>query len=152
MSVEDRLAKLGLQLPAPPRPAGNYRPAMLTGGLLFIAGQIPLLNGKLAHPGRVGAELSEAQAGEAARLAALNVLAQIKAALQGFDRLVSLVRVEGHVSSAPDWTDQPRVLDYASDLFIDVLGEKGHHARAAFAAHRLPLNACVELVVTAAAR
>jgi enamine deaminase RidA (YjgF/YER057c/UK114 family) len=150
MSVEERLAKLGFQLPTPPRAAGNYRPAVLTGGLLFISGQIPFLNGELKYRGRVGAELSEAEGGAAARLAALNVLAQINAALSGFDRLVSLVRVEGHVSSAPSYFDQPRVLDYASDLFSEVLGDQGVHARAAFAAPQLPLNASIELVVTAA--
>lgn len=150
MSVEERLAKLGVQLPTPPRPAGNYRPAILAGELLFISGQMPLVNGELMYRGRVGAELSEAEGAEAARLAALNVLAQIKDALAGFDRLVSLVRMEGHVSSAPGWTDQPRVLDYASDLFSQVLGEKGRHARAAFAVPQLPFNASIELVVTAA--
>ena len=151
MSVEDRLARLGLQLPAPPPPAGTYSPAVLAGGLLFISGQLPLLNGELKYRGRVGAQLSEAQGGEAARLAALNVLAQIKAALSGFDRLVSLVRLEGHVSSAAGFTDQVRVLNYASELFTEVLGEKGTHARAAFAPLQLPLNASIELVVTAAA-
>jgi enamine deaminase RidA (YjgF/YER057c/UK114 family) len=150
MTVEDRLAKLGLQLPAPPRAAGKYRPVMLAGGLLFVAGQIPLLDGEVRYKGRVGIELSEAEAGEAARLTALNVLAQIKAALDGFNRLVSLIRVEGYVSSSPDWTDQPRVLDYASDLFVEGLGDKGSHVRSAFGVHRLPLNASVELVVTAA--
>jgi enamine deaminase RidA (YjgF/YER057c/UK114 family) len=83
-------------------------------------------------------------------LAALNVLAQIKAALGGFDRLVSLVRVEGFVSSAPGWTNQPRVLDHASNLFAAVLGERGIHARSAIGTSQLPLNASVELVVTAA--
>jgi enamine deaminase RidA (YjgF/YER057c/UK114 family) len=152
MTVEDRLASLGLQLPPPPRAAGKYKPVMVAGGLLFVAGQIPVLNGEVRYKGRVGIELSEAEAGEAARLTALNALAQIKAALNGFDRLVSLVRVEGYVSSSPDWTDQPRVLDYASDLFIEVLGDRGSHVRSAFGAHRLPLNAAVELVVTAAIR
>jgi enamine deaminase RidA (YjgF/YER057c/UK114 family) len=123
---------------------------MFAGGFLFISGQLALLNGELKYRGRVGAELSEAEGGAAARLAALNVLAQIKDALSGFDRLLSLVRMDGHVSSAPGWTDQPRVLDYASDLFSEALGEKGRHARAAFAAPQLPLDASIELVVTAA--
>ncbi len=152
MSVEDRLARLGLQLPEAPRAAGSYRPAMISGGLLFISGQIPMLDGAVKYRGRVGAELSEAEGGEAARLAALNVLAQIKAALSGFERLVSLMRVEGHVSSAPGWFEQPRVLDYASNLFEAALGAKASHARAALAAAQLPLNAAVELVVIAAVR
>ena len=150
MSIEGGLAKLGLQLPSPPRAAGSYRPTLLSGGLLFISGQVPFSNGELQYRGRVGAELSEAEGGAAARLAALNVLAQINTALSGFDRLVSLLRVEGHVSSAPHFADQPRVLDYASDLFNEVLGDKGAHTRAAFAAPQLPLGASIELVVTAA--
>jgi enamine deaminase RidA (YjgF/YER057c/UK114 family) len=108
-----------------------------------------LLDGKLKYPGRVGAELGEAEGGEAARLAALNVLAQIEAALSGFDRLVPRLRVEGHVASAPGFIHQPRVLEYASNLFVEVLREKGTHTRSALAAPRLPLNAAVELVATA---
>ena len=149
-SVESRLAELGLQLPEAPRPVGNYRAAVIANGLLFISGQLPLSNGKLKYRGRVGVELTEAAGGKAAQLAALNVLAQIKAALGGFDRLVSLLRVDGYVSSAPGWMNQPLVLDHASNLFAAVLGERGIHARSAIAAAQLPLNASVELVVTAA--
>jgi len=151
-SVESRLAVLGLLLPDPPRPVGNYRAAVIADGLLFISGQLPLADGELKHPGRVGAELTEAAGGAAARLAALNVLAQIKAALGGFERLVSLVRMEGYVSSAPGWNHQPRVLDHASNLFAGVLGDRGQHARSAFAVPQLPLNAAVELVVTASVK
>jgi enamine deaminase RidA (YjgF/YER057c/UK114 family) len=150
MEVERRLAQLGLVLPSPPRAAGKYLPSMAAHGLLFISGQVPLREGKLEFPGRVGAELSEAAGGAAASLAALNVLAQIHAALHGFDRLISLLRVEGYVSSAPGWTDQARVLDSASQLFINALGDKGRHARTAFAVAQLPFNASIELVVTAA--
>jgi enamine deaminase RidA (YjgF/YER057c/UK114 family) len=148
MTVEERLAKLGLTLPAAPTPAGSYRPAVVAGGLLFISGQVPRIGETLKYPGRVGAELTEAEGAEAARLAGLNVLAQIKAALGGFEPLVSLGRVEGYVSSAPDWINQPRVLDSASGLFREVLGEKGDHARSAVAVSHLPLNASIELVVT----
>ena len=150
MSVEQRLAKLGFELPEAPRALGSYRPAVLAGGLLFISGQLPMSNGKLAYIGRVGAELSEADGRAAAQLAALNVLAQIHAALGGFDRLLTLLRVEGHVSSAPGYFDQPRVIDAASELFSEVLGDKGAHTRAAFAPPALPRNAAIELVVTAA--
>lgn len=150
MSVEQRLAKLGFELPEAPRALGSYRPAVLAGGLLFISGQLPISNGKLAYIGRVGAELSEADGRAAAQLAALNVLAQIHAALGGFDRLLTLLRVEGHVSSAPGYFDQPRVIDAASELFSEVLGDKGAHTRAAFAPPALPRNAAIELVVTAA--
>jgi len=150
MSVEQRLAKLGLQLPDAPRAMGSYRPAVLASGLLYISGQLPISKGKLAYIGRVGAELTEVDGKAAAQLAALNVLAQIHAALAGFDRLVTLLRVEGHVSSAPGYFDQPRVIDAASELFSEVLGDKGAHTRAAFAPPALPRNAAIELVVTAA--
>lgn len=143
---------MGLFLPAAPQPAGTYRPWVKAGGLLFVSGQLPLRDGKMQFTGRVGAELSEAQGSDAARLAALNALAQIQDALGGFDDLITLLRVEGHVSSAPDWVDQPRILDAASAVFAAVLGEKAGHARAAFAHARLPLDAAVEIVVTAAVR
>jgi enamine deaminase RidA (YjgF/YER057c/UK114 family) len=120
------------------------------GNLLFISGQFPIENGMLRFLGRVGAELSEADGYAAARLTALNVLAQIQAALSGFERLAHLVRVEGHVASAPGFSNQPRVLDGASDLFAQVLGERGRHARTAFAPEHLPWNLAMELVVTAA--
>jgi enamine deaminase RidA (YjgF/YER057c/UK114 family) len=150
MTPEQKLNELGLVLPAPSRPAGNYVACVEAAGLLFISGQFPVENGVLRHLGRIGAELSEAEGYAAARLAALNVLAQIKSALGGFDRLAHLVRVEGHVASAPGFNRQPQVLDGASDLFAAVLGERGRHARAAFAPERLPWNLSIELVVTAA--
>jgi enamine deaminase RidA (YjgF/YER057c/UK114 family) len=147
-----QLATRDLPLPPAPQPAGSYRPWVRSGGLLFVSGQLPIGDGKLRFRGRVGAELSEAEGGQAARLAALNVLAQIRDALNGFDDLITLLRVEGHVSSAAAFLEQPRVLDAASEVFAAVLGPKAGHARAAFAAPRLPLDAAVELVVTAAIR
>jgi enamine deaminase RidA (YjgF/YER057c/UK114 family) len=139
-------------LPAAPQAVGSYRAWVKSSGLLFVSGQLPIREGKLLFKGRVGAELSEAEGMEAARLAALNVLAQIRDALGGFDDLVTLLRVEGHVSSAPGWFDQPRVLDAASAVLAAALGPKAGHARAAFAAPQLPLDAAVELVATAVIR
>ena len=150
MTPEQKLAELGLKLPPPSRPAGNYVPFVEANGLLFISGQFPIENGTARYVGRVVAELSEADGYAAARLAALNVLAQIHAALGGFERLAHLVRVEGHVASAPGFHNQPKVLDGASDLFAAVLGERGRHARTAFAPERLPWDLAIELVVTAA--
>ena len=150
MTPEQKLAELGLVLPKPSRPAGNYVPFIEAGGLLFISGQLPIENGALRFIGRVGAELSEAEGYTAARLAALNVLAQIHAALGGFERLAGLVRVEGHVASARGFHNQPKVLDGGSDLFAAVLGERGRHTRTAFAPEQLPWNLAVELVVIAA--
>jgi len=149
MKIEQRLRELGIQLPEPPQPAGNYQPWVLTGNLLFLSGQFPIENGQLRYTGQVGAELTEEQGYAAARLAALNVLAQIHAALGGFERLETLLRVEGHIASAPGWTNAPKVLNGASDLFAAVLGKRGRHTRTAFIPGRLPLNLSVELVVTA---
>lgn len=150
--MKPRASDADLSLPPAPQPAGDYRPWVKSGGLLFISGQLPIRDGKLQFRGRVGAELSEVEGCEAARLAALNVLAQIRDALGGFDDLLTLLRVEGHVSSAPGWFDPPRILDAASAVFAAALGPKAGHARAAFAAAQLPLDAAVELVVTTAIR
>jgi enamine deaminase RidA (YjgF/YER057c/UK114 family) len=151
MSPEQQLERLGLELPAPPRPAGAYVAAMLSGDRLFISGQFPIV---ATHrvTGQVGGELTPAQGRAAAELAALNVLAQIHAALGGFERLLHLERVEGHVACAPGFDAVPAVLDGASDLFAAVLGERGRHTRTAFAPARLPLNLAVELVVSARVR
>jgi len=150
MNVERRLQELDIRLPNPPKPAGNYQPWILSGNLLFLSGQFPIENGILRYTGRVGAELSEADGYAAARLAALNVLAQIQAALGSLERLQHLVRVEGHVASAPGWNNAPKVLDGASDLFASALGERGRHTRTAFTPNLLPLNLAIELVVVAA--
>ena len=152
MNVEQRLKELGLTLPNPAKPAGNYQPWMRSGNLLFLSGQFPIENGASRYVGRVGAEFSEADGHAAARLAALNVLAQIQAALGSLDRLENLVRVEGYIASAPGWNNAPRALDGASDLFASVLGERGRHARTAFTPAQLPLNFAVELVVVAAVK
>jgi len=149
MSIEERLKELGIELPSPPPSAGNYEPWILAGNLLFISGQFPIENGQPRYTGPVGTMLTEKQGYAAARLTALNVLAQIRAALGGFDRLESLVRVEGHIASASNWNNPPKVLDGASDLFLSVLGERGKHTRTAFVPTRLPLNLSIELVVTA---
>jgi enamine deaminase RidA (YjgF/YER057c/UK114 family) len=152
MNVEQRPKELGLTLPNPPKPAGNYQPWILAGELLYLSGQFPIENGAPRYTGRIGAELTEAEGYAAARLAALNVLAQIQAALGGFERLDHLVRVEGHIASAPGWNNAPKVLDGASDLFVSVLGEPGHHTRTAFTPAQLPLNLAIELVVVAAVK
>jgi enamine deaminase RidA (YjgF/YER057c/UK114 family) len=150
MNVETSLQALGLALPNPPRPAGNYEPFLICGNLLYLSGQFPIENGVARYTGPVGAKLSESEGYAAAQLCALNVLAQIKAALGGFEQLRSLLRLEGHVASAPGWNGQPKVLDGASDLFLKVLGDRGRHSRTAFAPERLPWDLTIELVVTAA--
>ncbi|SOZ17657.1 conserved hypothetical protein, YjgF_like1 domain [Cupriavidus taiwanensis] len=152
MSVQQRLAARGLALPQPPQPLGSYTAVSQAGDLLFISGQLPLQDGKVIWEGQVGKDLSVDEGKRAAELAALNVLAQIDAHLGGFARLDHLVRVDGHIASAPGWFAQPAVLDAASDLFRDVLGDKAGHARTISSHFQQPGNAAVILVVIAQVR
>lgn len=152
MSVESNLADLGLALPQPPQPLGSYTATSEAGDLLFISGQLPLQEGRVVFQGRVGEVLTVEQGKQAAELAALNVLAQIRHYLGGFERLDHIVRVEGHVSSAEGYFDQPAVINGASDLFAAVLGKKAGHARSAFSHNQLPANAAVVLVAIAKIR
>jgi enamine deaminase RidA (YjgF/YER057c/UK114 family) len=139
--VEARLAALGLKLPDAPSPAANYVPYTIAKGLVFIAGQAPVVDGKYQSVGKVGAEVTLEAAQAAARLCALNVLAQAKAAVAGdWSRIRSCVRICGYVSSAPDFFDQPKVLDGASDLIVAAMGDAGKHARSAMGAFALRGN------------
>jgi enamine deaminase RidA (YjgF/YER057c/UK114 family) len=148
-AIDARLRQAGIVLPEPPAPAGSYRPVVCRGTLGFVSGQFPFTHGRLSHAGRVGAELTPEQGRECAAIAAANVLAQIRAALGGWARFGGLLRVEGHVASAPGFLEQPLVLDGASEFFVRALGpELGAHARTAFHATRLPIDAPVELAVT----
>ncbi len=145
--VIQRLADLGLALPAAPQPLGAYRAVVQSGALLFLSGQLPIRDGAVVYRGAVGAALTAAEGRAAAELCALNALAQIHRFLGGFDRLRQIVRVEGYVASAPGNFDQPKVLDGASDLFAKVLQDRAGHARTAFALPQLPADAAVELAV-----
>ena len=139
--MDARLAALGLKLPAAPAPAANYVPYVVTGNLAFIAGQAPIVDGRHSSAGRVGAEVSLEAAQAAARLCALNVLAQAKAAAGGdWSRIIRCVRLCGYVSSAADFFDQPKVLDGASDLIVQALGDAGKHARSALGVYALRGN------------
>jgi enamine deaminase RidA (YjgF/YER057c/UK114 family) len=130
--VEARLARLGLTLPDAPSPAANYVPFAIAQGLIYIAGQAPVINGKYQSVGRVGAEVTLEAAQAAARLCGLNILAQVKAAAGGdWLRVKRCVRICGYVSSAPNFFEQPKVLDGCSDLMVQALGEAGRHARSA---------------------
>jgi enamine deaminase RidA (YjgF/YER057c/UK114 family) len=132
MDIEARLAKLGLALPAAPAPAANYVPFTIAKGLVFVAGQAPVRDGKYAFTGRVGAEVTVEEAQAAARLCGLNILAQVKAAVGGnWSRVARCVRICGYISSAPGFYEQPKVLDGCSDLMVQALGEAGKHARSA---------------------
>jgi enamine deaminase RidA (YjgF/YER057c/UK114 family) len=148
IQVLERLAARGWQLPRPAPPAGRYDPFRLDRGVGYLAAQHPARDGHHVMQGRVGRELDLAQGKEAAALAALVVLARIREALGGFEKLRGLLRVDGYVASAEDFLQQPAVLDGASDVFDVALGERGRHARTAFAMPRLPLDNSVKLVVT----
>lgn len=145
MGYEDRLKELGLVLPAPPKPVATYVPAVLAGNLLFLSGVLPMQDGQLAFVGKLGRDLTVAQGVEAARVAALNALAIAKQELGGLDRITRVVKVVGHVASAEGFTDQPQVLNGASDLLVAIFGEAGRHARVAVGAAELPRRAAVEI-------
>ncbi len=141
VNVEARLAALGLKLPDAPSPAANYVPYTMAKGLIFVAGQAPVIDGKYQCVGRVGAEVTLEAAQAAARLCGLNVLAQVKAAVGGdWSRVKGCVRVCGYVSSAPGFFEQPKVLDGCSDLMVQVLGDAGKHARSALGVYALRGN------------
>jgi len=130
--VDARLIALGLKLPDAPSPAANYVPYTIAKGLIFIAGQAPVIDGKYQSVGKVGAGVTLESAQSAARLCGLNVLAQLKAAVAGdWSRVKRCVRICGYVSSAPGFYEQPKVLDGASDLMVQALGDAGKHARSA---------------------
>ena len=140
-----RLADLEMRLPPAPQPAGNYLPAVRTGKLLFVAGQLPLRDGKLMLTGKVGeGGHSVADAARAARQCTLNALAVVEAT-GGLDAVTRVVRVGIHVNSAPGFTAQPAVGNGASDFLVEVFGETGKHARTAVGVNELPLDAAVEI-------
>ncbi|NGO70063.1 RidA family protein [Streptomyces boncukensis] len=143
--VEQRLAGLGLTLPATATPAGAYVPAQRSGSYVYTAGQVPLVEGTLQVTGKVGAEVTPEQAKELARVCALNCLAAVKSVAGDLDRVVRVVKVTGFVASAPDFTGQPGVLNGASELLGEVLGAKGVHARSAVGVAVLPMDAPVEV-------
>ena len=143
--IEARLKALDIVLPEAKGAIGSYVPFLHLNGQLFISGQLPLKDGKLAAEGKVGADLELAQAQAAARVCAINILAQAKAALRDLDRIVQLLRLNGFVNAAPGFADHPKVLNAASDLLVEILGNKGLHTRIAIGCASLPLNAAVEI-------
>jgi enamine deaminase RidA (YjgF/YER057c/UK114 family) len=145
-TIEQRLIELGIALPTPPNPAANYVPTVRCGDQLFVAGQVPVQGGQLPFVGKVGAGLTIEQGQQAARLCAINVLAQVAQALDGdLERVVRVVRVGGFVNAGPDFTEHPKVVNGASDLFVAVFGDAGRHARTAVGAGSLPRGVAVEV-------
>jgi len=144
-TIEKRLSELGVTLPAAAAPAANYVPVVRSGNLLFTAGQLPVKEGKLQASGLLGRDLDTAAGAEAARLCAINVLAQVKAALGDLEKIARVVKVTVFVASAPDFAEQHLVANGASDFLAAALGERGKHARSAVGMACLPLNAAVEV-------
>ena len=147
MSLKNRLAELGLELPAAPAPAGSYVPAVRTGNLLYCAGTICVRNGQMTHTGAVGREQTVLTGYEAARICALNALAAIQAAAGSLDAVSRVVFVSGFVNAIAGFTESPAVINGASDLFVQVFGDAGRHARAAVAVAGLPKDSTVEVQV-----
>ena len=145
MSANQRINELGIVLPQVATPAGAYVPAVVSGNLVFTAGQIPLVDGKLAATGKVGKDLTAEQAKEIARICALNAVAAVKSVIGDLDRVKKVVKVVGFVSSDPSFSQQPAVVNGASELLEQIFGEKGIHARSAVGVAVLPLDAPVEV-------
>lgn len=145
MGPEERIRELGIELPALPKPLGAYVPFVRTGNLVFLSGMLPFKEGKLIHTGRVGEAVSLEDAAACARLAAINALAVLKSAAGSLDRVKRCVKISGSVASAPDFYDQPKVINGASELIAEVFGPAGLHARAAVGVNSLPLNSPVEI-------
>lgn len=143
--IDERLAAQGIKLPSPAAPAANYVAFVVDGGLLTISGQLPMENGALAVKGKLGSGVSLEDGQRAARLCAINILAQAQAALGDLGRIRRCVRLGGFVASAPDFVEQHKVVNGASDLIAGILGAAGKHARAAVGVPSLPLDAAVEV-------
>ncbi len=145
MTPEETLKSLGIELPEAPKPLGSYVPFVRVGNLIYLSGMLPMREGRLIRTGRVGESVSLEEAAEAARVAAINGLAILKAAIGDLVKVKRCVKVEGYVSSAGDFTDQPKVLNGASDFMSRVFGEAGRHARTAVGVNVLPLDSPVEV-------
>ena len=148
MSIEAKLKELGVTLPTPAAPVANYVPCVRTGNLLVVSGQLCFgVDGKLApeHKGKLGAEVSAEQATEAAKLCAINILAQAKAALGSLESITRCVRLGGFINALPTYAAIPAIMNGASDFMVAALGDKGRHARSTVGVAELPMDAVVEV-------
>ena len=144
--IDARLKELGIELPTPAKPVATYVGWVRTGNLVFTSGQVPLKDGKFEFQGKVGKDFSVEEGAKAARLCAINVLAQVKDACGGnLDRVRRCVKVLGFVNGTPEFADQPKVINGASDLIVEVFGDRGKHARSAVGSGSLPINVAVEV-------
>ncbi|MDA0755845.1 MAG: RidA family protein [Crenarchaeota archaeon] len=143
--IEENLKKLGIEIPIPPSPAGSYIPVVTTGNLAFVSGQIPMKDGKVVFEGKVPENQSVDSARDAAKICIINGLAQLKANLGSLDKITKFVRISGFVNSSQDFIEQPKVINAASDLLVEVFGDMAKHSRIAVGVASLPLNSTVEI-------
>ena len=142
--IDEKIKSLGINLPIPPSPAGSYIPVVKSGNLLYVSGQIPMEDGKVAFTGKVSdANIETAQ--KSARICAINILAQLKKELGDLEKISKIVRISGFVNSVPEFTQQPKVINAASDLLYEIFGECGKHSRIAVGVSSLPLNSMTEI-------
>ena len=147
-AIDERLNQLGIELPAAPAPAANYVPTVRTGNLVFIAGQVCFgPDGKLAdrHKGKLGGEVSDEAGKEAARICAINVIAQLQTAVGDLDKVTRCVRLGGFINTRPDYAAIPAIMNGASDLMVEIFGEAGRHARSTVGVAELPFDCAVEV-------
>jgi len=142
--IEEKIKSIGIKIPIPPNPAGSYVPIVKSGNLMYVSGQIPIIDGKVAFTGKVSDENIEI-AKESARICAINILAQIKKEIGDLQKISKIVRLNGFVNSIPEFTQHPKVINAASDLFYEIFGENGKHSRIAVGVSSLPLNAMTEI-------
>ena len=143
--IEERLKELAIEIPTPPSPAGSYIPVVITGNLAFVSGQIPMKEGKVVFEGKVPNVQSVDSAREAAKICIINGLAQLKANLGTLDKITKFVRISGFVNSNPEFYEQPKVINAASDLLVEIFGNMAKHSRIAVGVASLPLNSTVEI-------
>ena len=143
--IDEKLKELSIVIPTPPSPAGSYIPVVTTGNLAFVSGQIPMKDGRVVFEGKVPDEQSLESAREAAKICIINSLAQLKVNLGSLDRITKFVRISGFVNSNPNFIDQPRVINAASDLLVEIFGDIAKHSRIAVGVTSLPLNSTVEI-------
>jgi len=142
--IEKKIEMLGIKLPTPPTPAGSYVPVIRTGNLLFVSGQIPMEDGKVVYSGKVSDENLEI-AQKSAKMCAINIIAQLKREISDLEKITRIVKISGFVNSVSGFSQQPKVINSASDLFFEIFGEKGKHSRIAVGVASLPLNAMTEI-------
>ena len=146
--IEEKLNSLGIQLPEPAKPLAAYIPAKQTGNLVFTAGQLPLVDGNLTATGHLGKDVDVETAKAAARICVINALSAVKGVIGDLDKIKQVVRVVGYVASTPEFTQQPAVINGASELLLEIFEDAGRHARSAVGVAVLPLNAAVEVELT----